>query len=81
MLLILFILSVALYARVFDDSHRGIVMKPLKLRQEGSGAQNIRYQAATPESNGRTQSKPIRYIVHGLYLTPFGDRRNGCLKG
>ena len=39
-------------------------------------------QQAPAVRNGgdKTQSKPVRYIVPGIYMTPYGDRRDGCLK-
>jgi len=55
-------------------------MNLLKMKQDGDSTQNTAHPAATHESSNRTQNKPVRYIVPGLYMTPFGDRRNGCLK-
>ncbi|MCC6302763.1 MAG: hypothetical protein IT489_08190 [Gammaproteobacteria bacterium] len=56
-------------------------MNPPKMKQDGDKTRNAGHsEAATQDSSDRIRSKPVRYIVPGLYLTPFGDRRDGCLK-
>ncbi|MGE0373541.1 MAG: hypothetical protein AB7Q01_16900 [Gammaproteobacteria bacterium] len=55
-------------------------MHPLKLKQTCEFTQDAANASAARATGDKAGSKPVRYIVPGLYLTPFGDRRNGCLK-
>ena len=55
-------------------------MDPLKLKQACDFTQDAANSPAARATSDKARSKPVRYTVPGLYLTPFGDRRNGCLK-
>lgn len=55
-------------------------MNPLKTKQDGHTMQNAIRCSDTHDRTDKGQSKPVQYIVPGLYLTPFGERRRGCLK-
>lgn len=39
-------------------------------------------QPTAPARSGddKEHSKPVRYVVPGVYMTPYGERRDGCLK-
>lgn len=56
-------------------------MKLVKMKQDADKVRNGDHpETAAHDSGDRVRGKPVRYIVPGLYLTPFGDRRDGCLK-
>jgi hypothetical protein len=55
-------------------------MDPLKLKQTCDFTQEAASTSAGRATSDKARNKPVQYIVPGLYLTPFGDRRNGCLK-
>lgn len=52
----------------------------MKMKQPSDALQNASRTSTNRGCGTKDGSKPVRYIVPGLYLTPFGDRRGGCLK-
>jgi hypothetical protein len=55
-------------------------MNPLNNKQSDRNSLNRRQSSPTRADGDKNLSKPVRYIVPGIYMTPYGDRRNGCLK-
>jgi hypothetical protein len=55
-------------------------MNPLNTKQRDRTSLNCRQSSPARADGDRNLSMPVRYVVPGIYMTPYGDRRNGCLK-
>jgi hypothetical protein len=55
-------------------------MDPETITPNTSVTASDQQTAPARQEGDKSQSKPVRYIVPGIYLTPYGERRDSCLK-
>jgi len=55
-------------------------MNPFTKKQSTTLSPAIPQAPAGRDGDDKTQSKPVRYVVPGIYMTPYGKRHDSCLK-